>query len=228
MASGLTSLFEFGIDILKTFVDSTTKTILAQVGSVQSDTSDSDRVMWWQHVGFASRPAKASSKNTAAQAVVVRGGAYDNVIASRDLRGQDLYGQLSDGETCLYASGEDGTAQARVLLKGDGSINLYTRKGNSSSGQGMGIFVNAEADSISIINSQGYGLLIKSDGVYLTARDAALSLTASGNVSLVGKGNTQVDGAGVVIGSLAVPGVNSALTGVTGVAGKASLKVLIE
>lgn len=228
-APSLSSLFEFGISILNTIVDATTKTILATTGDVESETPGADNVQWLQHVGFVSRPSKPAARERAAKGLVIKRGDHDVCIGSSDIRGQELSGNLGHGDTCIYAAGEDGTGQARVLLKGStGAVSLYTTADNTSTGAGMGVFINPSDDSVSIINSQGFGLLIKSDGVYLSARDSGLTLLASGDCKLVGKGAAQLDGASVCIGSVAVPGVNSALTGVTGVAGKASVKVCIE
>lgn len=224
----LSGIVEVGLDILTTTVNASTKRILAQTGDVVADATETDGAEWWQHVGFASRPPKPQAGKQAAQAVVLKTSDRDVVIGSVDQRGLDLYGNLDHGESCLYAAGEDGEAQARILLKKDGSISLYTRKGNTKTGAGMIVQVDAMNGAIRLLNDKGYGIIIDADGVKITSGNAALVLTGAGDATLVGKGKTQVDGSGVVIGSIAVPGVNSALTGVTGVAGKASLKVLIE
>lgn len=228
-APTLSDVFQIGVDILRTTVKDATKRILAQTGTVNGQGQvDADNVEWWQHIGFASRPPKAVPGQKATKAVVIRQGGTDAAIASHDERGLELYGNLADGETCVYAPGEGGNGQARILLKKNGSINLYTRKGNTAGGTGMLVQIDAENGAIRLVNDQGYGLIIDSDGVKLTAGGAGLTLESGGNVKLIGTGQTQVDGGGICIGSLAVPGVNSALTGVTGLVGKASLKVLIE
>lgn len=220
--------FQIGIDILNTIVDAATQSILAQTGDALNQVTESDRNEWWQHVGFISRPSKPDPKKASAQGVVIRQGDHDAVIASRDLRGQELKGSLDYGETCVYAPGTDGKGQARTLYKKDGSIHHYTRVGNSPTGAGMVMQLDASGNAARVLNGLGYGIVIDEDGVSITSKDASLTLAANGDVTLVGKGNTQVDGSGIVIGSLAAPGINSALTGVTGIAGKASLKVLIE
>lgn len=228
-ALDLGGLIQTGFDIMKTTVDAVTKKITAQLGSVVGNSVDSEGAELWQQVGFASRPSKPQAGKTAAQACVVKMGDHDIIIATQDLRGLELYGALADGETCVYAPGEDGEGQARVLLKADGSITMFSKQGNSPSGVGMMIQLDATNNAIRLLNASGHGLIIDEDGVTLTAgAGAALTLEAEGDISLVGTGKTQVDGGGVIIGSAAVPGVNSALTGVTGVAGKASLKTLIE
>lgn len=223
----ISGIVHVGLDILTTTVNAATKRILAQTGDVVKDATDTDGAEWWQHIGFASRPPKPQAGKQAAQAVVLKTSDRDVVIGSVDQRGLTLYGNLDHGETCLYAAGEGGEGQARVLLKKDGSINLYTRKGNTSSGAGMIVQVDATNGAIRLINDKGYGIIIDSDGVKITSGGAALTL-AGNNAQLIAKGKAQVDGSGIVIGSAAIVGANSALTGVTGVAGKASLKVLIE
>ena len=228
MAMDLSGLIQVGFDVLTTTVDATTKKITAQLGSVVGKTTDTDGAEWWQHYGFASRPPKPDAGKEAAQAVVIRMGDHDIVIASQDLRGLELYGRLDHGETCIYAAGPDGKAQGRILIKKDGSISLFSKKGNVADGTGMLIQLDAMNNAIRLLNASGHGLIIDDEGVKLTTGKAGLSLTAGGDAKLIGTGKTQVDGSGVVIGSAAVPGVNSALTGVTGIAGKASLKVLIE
>ncbi len=229
MPIDLKSIFYVGADVLRTDVEGP-NTILAQIGDATTNSSP-EPAEWWQHVGFASRPSEVSGsgKNAnSAQAIVIARTDYDIVIASRDTRFQDIYGALKPGETCLYATGTDGKAQARILLKKDGSVNLFTKKGNVDSGQAMGIFIDPAADTVSILNSKGYGVIISPDGVAITAKDSALKLLSSGDCSLIGKGKTQIDGGGICLGSVAVPGVNSALVGVTGLAGVASTKVLIS
>lgn len=219
-----------GLDVLRTVRDVATKTVLAQLGDVVGEESEVDDAEWWQSVGFVSRPSKPEAGKSACQVVAIHDSGHVACIASRDLRGQELAGELKEGETCVYAPGADGKGQARALLKADGAISLYTRKGNAPDGQGMGLFIVANGDEIRLINSKGYGLVIDGDGVSLVAggSGSALTLSASGDATLVGTGKTQIDGSGVVLGSLAVPVLNSALTGPTGLAGKASLKVLIE
>lgn len=224
----LSSIFQVGLDILSTLRDSATKSILANLGDVVSEQSESDEAEWWQHVGFASRPSKASKGKVAAQAIILRSSGRDAVIGSRDLRGQELAGNLAEGETCVYASGENGTAQARILLKKTGMISLYTREGNTSTGGGMVFMMDPATDSITMTNSLGIGIIIDPDGIHLTAKESSLNLQSDGNFDGVARGVMHIDGSSVVIGSAAVPVANAALTGPTGISGKPSVKVLIE
>lgn len=220
-------LFQVGIDILVTTLESKTKSILAQLGDVINKVVDCDNAEWYQHVGFSSRPSKSDGK-TAAQAVAIRRSDRDIVIASKDPRSQAIYGSLKAGETAVYATGEDGTAQGRILLKSDSSINIFTRTSNSPSGTGMGIFVTPSQNKISIINGKGYGLVIDEDGVKILSGDSAINLSSSGTIDVLGKGAVTVDGTAVVLGAgPVVPAVSNAIHGATGLTGIASTKVFI-
>lgn len=230
MAAGdLKTLIQVGFDILNTTVDSTTRKIQAQLGDITKQVVDSDKAEWWQHYGFYSRPPKPDPGKAAAQAIVLRAGDYDICLASQDLRGLNLYGSLDYGEVAICSAGEDGLGQARVFLKKDGSISAYTKRGNVDSGAGMLIQLDAQAGTASILNDQGFGLIADQNGVTLTAGSAAaLTMTKDGNIRLIGTKNTQVDGSSIILGNTVAPGINSALTGLTGVGGKASVKTLIE
>jgi hypothetical protein len=225
MAMDLSGLIQAGFDILTTTVNATTKKITAQLGSVVGQTTDTDSAEWWQHYGFASRPPKPQAGKQAAQALVIRMGDYDIVFASQDLRGLELYGALDHGEVCLYGAGEDGNAQGRILIKKDGSVSLFTKQGNTSGGTGMLMQLDAANNAVRLLNADGHGIIIDEDGITLTTGAAGLKLGADGSIKLVGTGSTQVDGANIILGSVAVPGVNSVLTGVTGLVGVASTKV---
>jgi phage gp45-like len=136
------------------------------------------------------------------------------------------YGNLVEEEVCIHPGNAD--AVSRILMKKNNSINLYTK--STSTGKGMIISLDAATDTISIVNSKGYGIVIDGDGVKITAKDSGLTLGADGNGKLISKDTTQVDGAAIRLGSspAMVPGVNSALRGPAGLAGVASLKVYIE
>lgn len=231
MSINLDGIWRRGLDVLSTVLDSVKKTITASTGDSVGEETISPNAEWWQHVGFASRPSKPTKGRPSAQVVQLIGSDVDCVIASRDTRFLDIYGNLGHGETCVFATGETGTGQARALLKGDGSINLYTRVGNTSAGAGMVVQVTPSDDSIRITNGAGYGLIINGDGVTLTAGDAALTLNASaGTFSLVGTGQCVIDGSPLVACQGPTPpvvGINSCVIGPTGVAGRASTKFLV-
>jgi hypothetical protein len=225
---GLGGMIQVGIDILSSSISDKTKRILLATGNAIGQVAGSDNVEQWQHNGFASRPPKAQPGKAAAQAVVIRRGSNDVSVAEQDERGLELKGAMADGETAVYAAGEFGDGQARTLYKADGSVTHYTRQGNSPSGTGMMIQLNAQTGGINMVDAFGNGLTSGPDGWVMTSGGAGLKLTKSGDIHLVGKGTAQVDGKSIVLGSTVVPIANAALTGPTGVSGKASLKVLIE
>lgn len=154
-----------GVDILNTEIDEETNSIAAQTGDVRSEQTDSDRTYWFQHVGFKSRPSAPAAGQSAAQGVMLLDGSHNAIIASNDSRGQDLYGNMGPGETCLYAAGEDGGSQGRILLKDDGSVNIMTTHDNTPSGQTTGIFVAPE--SIKMICRWGM-IVIDEDGINIS------------------------------------------------------------
>ncbi len=215
-------MFAFGIDILNTVVNSTTKTILAQTGSVTAESPESDNVEWWQHVGFLSRPPKPAAKQAACQGVVIRRGDHDICVASRDLRGQDLAGSIGDGESCMYAAGEDGTGQARFLLKGNGNAAIYTTNGNVAGGSSVTIQANSDG-SINLASEYG-GISISSSGIMLAAAGGAgIQLGSDGAVTIIGT-SVAVNGGSVSLGANAAMPV---IYGPSGVAGAPSTSVKV-
>ena len=187
-APDLRGIIRAGYDILNTTVNPATKKILVQLGSVVGKTVDTDAAELWQQYGLASRPPKPVPGKQAAQGIVLRTSDHDLVIASQDLRGLELYGNLDYGEVAIYSAGEDGNGQARVLLKKDGGIHLYTRKGNTAGGAGMVVQLDAQNGAVRALNDKGYGLIADADGVVLTAGSSALTLKANGDCSLIGTG----------------------------------------
>lgn len=213
------------IHVLGTEVSTKTKRVLAQIGSNEGEQqSENDNIEWTQHVGFASRPTKTVKGKNAAAAVVLRVGNRELAIASFDERGLEMYGNLDHGEACVYAPGEDGTGQGRIILKKDGSINMYTRKGNTSGGVGMLMQLDATNGAIRLINDKGYGLIIDSDGVKLLTDKAALTLGSDGTAKLIGTGMAQLDGSNVCLGSIAIPVINGICVGPAGLVAVCSAK----
>lgn len=204
------SIFHLGIDVLKTTVSESTKKITAQLGSVVGKTTTTDNAEWWQQVGFVSRPPKPVAGKSACQALAIIDSSSDIIFATMDLRGMELQGQLDDGETCIYAAGSDGLAQARILLKKDGSINLFTKKGNTAAGIGLGIFVNTDG-SISAVGPTGAGFQLGADNaIKLFNASAALQVLADGTIKLASKKKIVVSAPTMTLGGMtAQPVVNA-------------------
>lgn len=139
---GLSDIFFLGKAVLKTTVDAARNTILAQLGSATEQYVDGNEAEWYQHCGFASRPSLPVAGVNAAECVAIRTGERDIVISSRDVRSMQVYGNLAEGETCLYAPGSDGNGQATVFLKQDGSITLHTTHNNTSTGTSVDLVLS--------------------------------------------------------------------------------------
>jgi hypothetical protein len=214
------SLFEVGVEVLSTSVSEETHKILAQTGrNTDEGETHGNNVEWYQHVGFASRPANPEKGKAAAQAFVVRQGGQDIAIASQDLRGADVKGALGPGETCIYATGEDGTSQPRILLKDDGSINIFTKEGNESGGAGMGIFVRADG-SVDIASHSGAAVMLGTDGsIKVFNGSGGIQITESGAIKLASPAKIDISGAAITLGGAAAlpvaigPNVVTAISG---------------
>lgn len=163
----LDDIFNPGVDILGTTLDDK-GTILAQTGDVVGEEVASDNAEMWQHIGFASRPAKAQGGKSACQAITLNQGSNDLIIATRDLRGSQIYGNLGEGETCIYAGGPEGTSQAKVLVKADGSITLYTTDDNTPNG--AGVYFRIGPDKLSFIAPWGR-LLFDAAGLHIETQN---------------------------------------------------------
>lgn len=222
----LHTLIEWGT-VLTTAIADGTKVLLAQVGDPDTGMVVSDQVEIWQQPGLAAIPPNSSATD-GCDVIYVRRGSSATVVAMRDPRTMALAGALQPGETCLAGGGSDGNAQGRVLLKANGSINLYTTSGNTPGGAGMVVMLDPGSNTITLLNGAGNGIVIGPNDVKIVAGNSALVLGSNGNVTLVGTGTTQVDGGSIVIGSKVIPVVNAALHGPTGLAAVPSVKVLIE
>lgn len=221
----ISGLIDVGVDLLATAVSAATGRVFAQTGNVAAETSDSDGVEWLQHVGFISRPPKPQEGKQAAQGVVIKSSDRDVCIASVDNRGLSLAGNLDHGETCVYAAGEDGNAQGRIVLKDNGSVTLFTKVGNTE--EGKGVFFRVAPDGLSFVAPWG---MIKFDetglhvlhssgasfdlgGIYglPSPLDQFTSYVKMQAASIVGKASTQSFGAGTGRSVASAPDVVQAL-----------------
>lgn len=119
-------LFDIGVDILVTTLGKATGVVTAQLGDSTAGKPDSDNAEWWQHAGFISRPALPTNGGASCQGLILKCSDRDLVFATRDTRGTSIYGNLADGETCVYASG----SQALSVWKRDGSVRHMTTDNN--------------------------------------------------------------------------------------------------
>jgi hypothetical protein len=189
-----------GQDVLNTRIHPKTKKMLAQLGDVVHETTDTDNAEIWFAPGMFARPSKPEAGKTAPQSVSLCAGDHDIVIAMTDERGRELQATLDYGETGMYAAGPDGTAQARVLLKKNGTIAIFTKKGNTKDGVGIQIAVNADG-SITIAGSEGNAILLGSDGsIKAFNSSGGFSVSSSGVVKVSGSTQLALSAGSVAIG----------------------------
>ncbi len=228
-----------GVDIMSTYVSSKTKKILATLGDVKNSIVESKDAEFLQTSGLVSRPPQASKGNSAAQATILRTGDRDIILSCTDLRGLELQGNMLDGETCLYAAGETGVAQGRVLLKSNGNVAVYTTKDNAVGGDSICISVNASDNSVTAVTPYG-AIRLDSTGVSMVTanatpggKGAGIKIGTDGDVSITGKtvtinaGTFSVPGACLLGTSAAPTPANAALHGTTGSGGVPSASVFI-
>lgn len=216
--------FLTGVDLLGSVVDPATGTIILQTGDVANQFSEADNVESWQTTGVISRPSnpQPGTPNGACQGFIVRQSNNDVCLATRDIRSQKIAGSLQPGETCVYAAGVDGNAQARLLLKANGNAALYTSQGNTQGGASIMVQVNATSG---ITLSTPWGALsIGQDGIKLAwGGGSAIQLNDAG-ITLIGQG-IALNGANVSLGANAVTPVLVG-TGPTGI-GSTSVKAAL-
>lgn len=193
---------QVGIGILRTFI-SDTKAIMAQTGDAATGEVEADNVTWMQHVGLISRPPKPVAGKQSAEAVSLRFHDHDVIVASRDLRGLELAGQLGEGETCIYAAGPDGKGQARLLVKGDGAIAMYALKGNAPGGDSVTMQLLPSGE-IHLAGPFGGVSIVDGKVTMMSAAGSGMQLDANG-VSLLGQ--TIVANGTVVLGDETAMGV---------------------
>jgi len=160
-------------------------------------------------LGVLAKPAPKND-NGHVEAVVARGVGNSNgvIIGARDNRSSKVAGELKDGETALFATGED--FDARVLCKdqqvaivvGDDMVFSMDRKEKKISLAAFGcIFEISESGGINI-SSGGAGLIISGSGVNLY-------------------------GGSVVVGGMVGTPATAVIMGVTGISGVPAPNVFI-
>lgn len=193
---------QVGIGILRTFI-ADTKAIMAQTGDAATGEVEADNVTWMQHVGLISRPPKPVAGKQSAEAVSLRFHDHDVIVASRDLRGLELAGQLGEGETCIYAAGSDGQGQARLLVKGDGAIAMYALKGNAPGGDSVTMQLLPSGE-IHLAGPFGGVSIVDGKVTMMSGAGSGMQLDANG-VSLLGQ--TIIANGTVVLGDATGTGV---------------------
>lgn len=171
-AKNISSIFSIS-DVISTELQGEKKTVMAMLGDNATGVADFAAEVW-SPAGLASRPSIADPKdaNGAANALSINTSGQNIILGLRDARNQELYGDLKPGDTALYGGG-----QGRVLIKNNGSVNLYTTKGNGKGAAGMGIFMDPVGD-ISVVSHTGTAILVKSDNsISLFNSESSIQIT---------------------------------------------------
>lgn len=125
------------LNILNVSLGDMNNSVEVQMGDVIAEEPENYTAQWIQHTGFCSLPPTAIANKSASEGMLLKRSDRDYVFASRDLLSQIIYGNLNPGEVTIYSAGADGTGQARVMLKGDGSISFYTTDDNTANGNAL-------------------------------------------------------------------------------------------
>lgn len=168
-AVSMNGLFEVA-DVLNTERDEKTGGILLQTGDAVAGEVFAQETELWQQPGFCSRPPKAVPGKNAAQALSLVQPDRNITLGFRDVRTQEMYGQLGPGEFCAFAPGENGTSQGRVLGKKDGSINLVTTDTNTP--EGKTLIHRFSPEGLQIATPWG-GIVLNSEGIKMYTNDTS-------------------------------------------------------
>lgn len=196
------------LNILNVALADDNNSVEVQMGDVFSQDVESFTAQWVQHSGFCSLPPNAVPGKTASEGMLLKGTNRDFVFASRDVASQANYGNLKPGESCIYAAGPDGTGQARVMAKADGTVNLYTTDTNKNDGNGVyfqvapnGFYMMApwgkfvfDATGLHITHSSGAAF-------HLGAISLPGPLSSLGTFARLTAATTTIESSGVMLGA---------------------------
>lgn len=184
----LTSLFDIGASVLGSTLNAKNGAISVQTGDAVNNETRCDGAEWWQHVGFASRPAKAIAGKSSCQTLAITQSRGDVCFASRDIRGNAIYGSLAEGETSIYAGGPNNTGTGRSIYKDDGSVASIThllQLSNSNSGLPILIQMSTEG-KINLAMADKSAISMDSDGIKMVTT-GTLNLGSTGAMALIGE-----------------------------------------
>ncbi len=186
-APNLEDIFNIGASILGSTKNPQNNTISIQTGDAVIKEVIGPKTQFWQQIGFASQPALAQPGKGSAQSICIARANGDICFATRDLRDQKIYGNLTAGETCIYASGPHNTGTSRSIYKDDGSIATIThllQKGNSSSGLPILIQLSSE-NKINIAAADKAAISLDDSGIKFVTT-GTINLGSTGAMALIG------------------------------------------
>jgi hypothetical protein len=139
---------EIGVGLLATELASNGSPV-GQTGDAINNVVDSSGAEIYGPIGYCARPSKAIAGQSSCQAVAIKGGSRDALVAFRDTRAQEIYGNLSEGDVCIYSMGPDGSGTSKLSVKGDGSIILSTERPGTAPIEGnVGVYLRLDRDKL--------------------------------------------------------------------------------
>lgn len=204
-------------DILNSSV--TDGVVRLTIGDSRDDKAVAADASMWSMDGFFSRPKPPDSTGSS-EAIYIVDGDDKIVIATRDNRFADLVGTLNPGDRAIVAG------DARIFVKEDGSITLYTV--SQPDDDNMLLHMSGK-DGKFILAIGTARIVITNDRIEFATNDASLVLDADG-ISVAGKHCAFLTGSGQLgAGALLPPAplvppapLSSILKGPTGMAGSPS------
>jgi hypothetical protein len=155
-------------------IDAVTGIVTAQTGDAVAGVAESSNAEVWQQWGFASIPSPPIGGQNGAQALILKRGIVDIIFGGRDARAGQVYGNLKNGEVCVFATGADGKAQARTIYKADGSVTNFTTDSNTAGGNAVFTRISP-TDGFEVVSPWGK-MSLGPNGFHLTSGAAQFSL----------------------------------------------------
>jgi len=201
-------LFRLADVLLSTVTDGEVR---LKLGSHSEGIGEAPNVPHFGTDGFVSCPNDANDSG-ACVALEISDGQQKFCVGQVDNRYSSKAGTLTPGDRAIVSS-----SAARVLLKNaKAAVSIITENAEDD-GSTMMIDVRGATGTVQIVNGGSY-VEMKKDSIVLSAGGSMLVIDATG-VAVFGPhfgGNTASGNLGVVGGIAPPPGVNSVLTGPTG------------
>jgi len=160
---------------------------MLQIGDVRTGAVTDNAVVAWNPSGFIGYPRAPTAGSDASQTILLKSAAGDQAFGFRDVKTAKLSGQMQMGETCVYAPG----SQARIFLKNDGSITLYTTDDNTDGGKS--VFLSVGPDGIRF--GGPWGVVTLDAKALMAMHSSGSALHLAKDASLVGS-TSSIRGAG--------------------------------
>lgn len=193
------------VDILSSEREET-GAVLLQIGDVINSRVIDSGCPFFQTAGIVSVPPPPVPGKSAMEAICLKTVDKDVIIATRDLRGSVIAGQLKQGEACVYAT----IGAARTMYKADGSVINFTTDDNTENGKSVysGVtpvgFIRVSPFGKETFGERGYHLLHASG-----ARIDCGSITIPGIPSTLNSyvsfsaQSVRIEGAAISLGTVA-------------------------